>query len=462
MGNCHYPCSFYFGNNNIHFKNNNRINNKSISTSKLINVIPNEVIINNNNNTIITKTNQNIFNSSKSNVTVVPEILNNNNNNNNEEEETTKQIIIIEGHQIDKTGLQFKEVLHDNNNLMLAIKRNDIITVKRLLDEGQEIDNIGTFGSTPLITSCQYSHNDITQLILNQNNMNKKIINHCNEKNVSAILYASMNGDITIVEKLISLGAETFLEPSMPIHNPITDVSSSLTPLSAAIINGHTTIVKFLLDKNNNVNQVFDFPISKSIIIDKKNIIKSPNNVTPILLASRYGKLDIIKELLLRKADWKLKDNENSTVLHHICKLDDDIGISIIDTFKSYGYNFDDLMTNFDINGDTSLHIACDHKNIKIILYLIQNNINVNIQNIITGITPLHIAIRRRNNEIVKLLLQNKADPNVVDIQNISCIDMVSKLRKDSDIYKLIINFPKPAEQNIVLENIENIDSEFM
>ena len=36
---------------------------------------------------------------------------------------------------------------------------------------------------------------------------------------------------------------------------------------------------------------------------------------------------------------------------------------------------------------------------------------------------------------------------------------MVSKLRKDSDIYKLIINFPKPAEQNIVLENI---DSEFM
>ena len=119
-------------------------------------------------------------------------------------------------------------------------------------------------------------------------------------------------------------------------------------------------------------------------------------------------------------------------------------------------------MTNFDINGDTSLHIACDHKNIKIILYLIQNNINVNIQNIITSITPLHIAIRRRNNEIVKLLLQNKADPNIVDIQNISCIDMVSKLRKDSDIYNLIINFPKPAEQNIVLENIENIDSEFM
>lgn len=470
MGNCHYPCSFYIGSRNIHIEKSKKNKNKNsiITSSKLVNVIPdntnsNENITNNNNNNNTTShDNQNVIinNKPKSIVSVVPEILYNDNINNYNEEKIKQDI--IEGHQIDRTGLQFKEALRDTNNLILAIKRGDIITVKKLLDDGQEIDQIGTFGSTPLIISCQYSHSDITQLILNQSSINDKIINHYNEKKVSALLYAAMNGDVKIIEKLISLGAEKFpSEPSLPIHNPITDDSSSLTPLSAAIINGHTPVVKFLLDKSDHINQVFNFPIGKSIIIDKKNMITSPSNVTPLLLATSYGKIDIIKELLTLKANWKFKDNEDTTVLHHTCKLADELAVSIIDTFKSYGCSIHDFMTSFDKNGDSPLHIACDNKNIGIVSNLIKTKINVNIQNIVTGVTALQIAVRRRNNDIVKLLLDNKADPRIVDKQNINCINMISKLRKDNEIYKLISNYPM-IEQNIKLENVDDLDDEFM
>ena len=443
MGNCHYPCSFYMGTGNFHSKSNSH-RKKSISTSKLVNVIPDDpnpngkILISNN---TITKANHK-FNVS----TVVPEIIY------NDKKEIRQDI--IEGHHMDKTGLQFKGALHSNNNIILAIKKGDVVTVKRLLDDGHDVD-VGTFGSTPLIISCQYGHKDITQLILDQMSMNEKIINHCNEKRVTALLYASMNGDITIVEKLVSLGAEKFPEPSMPIHNPITDDSRALTPLSAAIINGHTPVVKFFLEKMDSIDQVFNFSIGKSIIIDKNTLVSSPSNVTPLLLAASYGKLDIIKELLIRNADWKLIDDENSTILHHICKLHDDLAVSILDAFKSHGCNIDELMICFDKNGDTALHVACDHKNIGIISYLIQNKMKVNIKNTVTGITPLHIAVRRRNDEIIKLLLANKADPKIVDIQNISCIDMISKLRKDSEIHKLITNNPR-IEQSITLENVDD------
>jgi len=346
---------------------------------------------------------------------------------------------IIVGHVLDKTGLQFKEASHDANNFMLAIKRGDVMTVRRLITEGYDISTIGMFGATPLLTSCQYGYRDISELILNHQNINSTVINHCNEKKVSALLYACMNGDMVIVEKLLILGAKPFPDPSLPIHNPITDSTIALTPLSIAIINGHLPIVKFLLDIRNDINQVFDYPIGKSISSSNKKE-SGPSCVTPLLLASFYGHVDVVNELLRREADWTLKDDENSSILHHCCRLSDTVGISILDVLKINGCDVKDLMSSFDINGDTPIHVACDHKNVGIVSWLLTHPIDVNIKNKSSGITALHIAIRRRNDAIVKILLSNSADPKIVDNKNVSAIDLASKLRTDNEIYKLINN----------------------
>jgi ankyrin repeat protein len=369
MGSCHYGRS-YLG------RSDGQKNH--ISTSKLINVIPIDSINSSNNNINSSNSNSNIISNEKKSEDITMKIDNNNNknnrnnknntnNSNNKNNNTTdtmrlmtlgsKNAVVPEvnkdineinhnvivGHVLDKTGLQFKEASHDANNFMLAIKRGDVTTVRRLITEGYDISTIGMFGATPLLTSCQYGYRDITELILNHQNINSTIVNHCNEKKVSALLYACMNGDMAIVEKLLILGAKPFPDPSLPIHNPITDSTIALTPLSIAIINGHLPIVKFLLDIRNDVNQVFDYPIGKCISSSKKKE-SGPSCVTPLLLASFYGHVDVVNELLRRKADWTLKDDENSSVLHHCCRLSGSVGMSILDVFKINGCDVKDLI----------------------------------------------------------------------------------------------------------------------
>ena len=445
---CHYSHSFYFGTNNSSSNHNHHHHHHfkqqhQFSTTKLVNVIPtynNDNISNQNEKenkgptttgptTKINKTDTSTSNNPTSKPiissnTVVPEPIVNAN--------------IVEGHRLDKTGLQFKEVSRDINNFMLAVKRGDTMTVERLISEGYDIGSIGMFGSTPLIISCQYGHNDISNLILDHKNLNENIINHTNEKKVTALLYACMGGDVSIVQKLVGLGANPNPDPTFAIHNPTTDSSLCLTPLSIAIINGHLEVVKFLLDITKDINQVFGYPIGKSIYTNKKKEINSPCKVTPLLLASFYGQSTIVNEILNRNADWTLRDDENSTVLHHSCRLGGSVGMSIITVLNNHGCDVLRLISMYDNNGDTPLLIACDNKNVEIVSYLVSSNVNVNIQNKETGVTPLQLAIRRRNEEIIKLVLSKNADPNIVDKKNTSAIDMAAKLRVDSEIYKLI------------------------
>lgn len=450
MGSCHYSHRFYLNHASDEKKDHH------LSTIKLVNVMPNDDIMDNEKTTDYDNNkresnnvdNIKIMKPSNKN-TIVPEITHNNNVDNTINMKKENNIII--GHTLDKTGLQYREASHDINNFMLAIKRGDITTVSRLIEDGCDISCFGIFGTTPLITSCQYGYRDITEMILNHKCMNTTIINHCNEKKVSALLYACMNGDIFIVEKLISLGSKPFLDPSCPIHNPVTDSTIALTPLSIAIINGHLAIVKLFLDLREDINRVFDYPIGKSIT-NKNNGKSGPNKVTPLLLASFYGQLGVINEALSRNADWTLRDDESSSIVHHACRLSDTTGVSVLEILKTYKCNITDLINSFDSNGDTPLHIACDHKNIDTVSWLLANyTINVNIQNIKNGLTPLHIAIRRRNDQLVKILLSNNADPKIVDNKNSSSVDLISKLRTDNDIYILIYTH---INEQMILEDL--------
>ena len=443
MGMCHYSHSFYLGTNTSISKHHHHKQQHQFSTTKLVNVIPtynNDIVINHND--------RDYGNATKTNLTKKDNKTSISNNNQSSRPiisistvvpEPTLNIHIIEGHRLDKSGLQFKEASHDINNFILAVKRGDNVTVERLISDGYDIGSIGMFGATPLIISCQYGHNYISNLILYHKSINKNTINHMNEKKVSALLYACMNGDVTIVQKLVDLGANPFPNPTLAIHNPTTDSSLSLTPLSIAIINGHLEVVKVLLDIRNDVNQVFEYPIVKTIF-PKKNETNSPCNVTPLLLAAFYGQSSIVKEILNRSADWTLRDDENSTVLHHCCRLNDSAGMSIINIFNNHGCNVLELVNIYDKNGDTPLLIACDNKNVDIVSYLVSSHVDVNMQNKETGVTPLQIAIRRRNEAIVKILLNSNADPKIVDKKSTSAIDLTAKLRVDSEIYKLINN----------------------
>lgn len=70
-----------------------------------------------------------------------------------------------------------------------------------------------------------------------------------------------------------------------------------------------------------------------------------------------------------------------------------------------------------DSNGNTPLHIACEHGNIELVSLLIQANADINILNY-DNYTPMNTVILYRKNiinDVIPMLLNANADPNIVN-----------------------------------------------
>ena len=70
------------------------------------------------------------------------------------------------------------------------------------------------------------------------------------------------------------------------------------TPLCNAIVNGDMATVKKFVEYGSDVNEL-------------------SNGVTPLMLAARYNKVEILKYLLEKGADKKIKDERGNTALKY-------------------------------------------------------------------------------------------------------------------------------------------------
>jgi ankyrin repeat protein len=70
------------------------------------------------------------------------------------------------------------------------------------------------------------------------------------------------------------------------------------TPLCNAVVNGDIATVKKFVEYGSDVNEL-------------------SNGVTPLMLAARYNKVEILKYLLENGADKKIKDENGNTALKY-------------------------------------------------------------------------------------------------------------------------------------------------
>jgi ankyrin repeat protein len=167
------------------------------------------------------------------------------------------------------------------------------------------------------------------------------------------------------------------------------------TPLHWAIIEGHTDVVCYLLNKNAKCN-----------IIDK-------DGNTPLHLAAIKEQPDILQILVRCGADVTKQNNNLETPLFRAI-------------YKNCWQNAQFLLplnrggniTAVSSNGATLLHMAVLRNNFDIVEKLLErSDINVNSRTSNQKQTPLHLAITNRNLAIVKILLEKGAE---VDIRNLN------------------------------------------
>lgn len=181
------------------------------------------------------------------------------------------------------------------NNLFEACKESDFNKIKKLIDTGENIEELNEEGQTPLIFSIVNDYIPSAKFLI-ENGANieaKNIFRKEHQKDFFyVVMYACISKDIELVKLLVNKGVK--LE--------YTDQDLSILDMSISWIHD-LELIKFLIEKGANINY------------------KDSENFTPLTTAVASGHFDIVKYLLEQGSE---------------CDVIDIYGLSLIDHSKEY------------------------------------------------------------------------------------------------------------------------------
>lgn len=161
-----------------------------------------------------------------------------------------------------------------------AIATDDTATVQTLLAEGFDPNAVNARGNSALYLAIKDKSLNVAKLLIAQPKLN---LNQLNPSDENALMIACLEGDDDLAEDMVARGAE--------INKP------GWTPLAYAATNGHTRIVKYLLDHAAYIDAA------------------APNGTTALMMAAYFGHDATVKLLLDEGADPRLKNAMGFTAL---------------------------------------------------------------------------------------------------------------------------------------------------
>ena len=172
-----------------------------------------------------------------------------------------------------------KEILKGNNKLN-ALQKESMELIRLLLSKGADINHKTNYGTTVLHFAIQEKNTALIKFLVGKG----ADINIRNKKNQSAIYLAALNNQMDVVLFLLEKGAEI-------------DQKSAYMLLPAAAKNGNLALTESLLEQKLNVNH------------------KNANGNTALHEAAAAGKLEMVKLLISRGANSKIRNNYGETPL---------------------------------------------------------------------------------------------------------------------------------------------------
>ncbi len=165
------------------------------------------------------------------------------------------------------------------DDLLRAVESGEITTVSGWLDKGLDVNTTDQRGNTILMLASRLGHRAMVTMLLGR----KANVKRRSPAGDTALMMASLRGDIVTMNELVTAGAEV-------IHD-------GWTPLHYAAFEGSEEAVKFLLKKGAEKNAV------------------APNGYTALMLAARKGKADAAKTLLYEDPDVNFRTETGDTAL---------------------------------------------------------------------------------------------------------------------------------------------------
>lgn len=253
----------------------------------------------------------------------------------------------------------------------------------------------------------------------------QELLHHPRQLGAAPLYYAALCGFCNLGKRLLDA------------HRGDVNARGGLykTPLHAATVKGHRDFVQFLLDNGADVDSrgrrdqtalytasslgfadVVRLLISRGanpdVVCDDRD--DKGNNImwTPLLVASKKGKLEAVRALLetqdsKNRADVNHQDNFGKSPLHLASRHHStDLAQLLLD----HGATLDAR----DARDRNALHEASYLGQVMVVGLLLERGAKVDARNK-WGSTPLHCAAKAGHLEVVQLLLKEGADPNAQD-----------------------------------------------
>lgn len=250
-----------------------------------------------------------------------------------------------------------------NNYLITyAIVKNNIKSIKAILDWKCRLDIIDNDNKTILFDIIRYDKQDILDLLLDydKNNIGISLLNYTDINGMSALHYAVIFNNINAVRTLLRYNC-----------NPDLLNKNKNNALHLGIYKQNYEICKLLLSSSININK------------------QTKTGETALHLSLNFNMNQLFTDLINLGADYSILDYDHEFApIHYAVTLDN------LDAFKLLVDKGADINQQ-DILGHTPLYYICMMNRIEFMKYLVRyhkGEINVNINNY-EGKTPLHIVL---------------------------------------------------------------------
>lgn len=164
-------------------------------------------------------------------------------------------------------------------DLIIAAKNDNAEKVMSLIERGADVDSADQNGTSLVMFAARAGNEKLLGLLL-KNHAKGSTKNAFGD---TAMSLAAFEGHLECVKLLTSAGAPLELD------------GTGWSPLSYAAFAGRKDVAEYLIGQGAKVNA------------------RAPNSMTPLMLAARNGHTDMVKLLLDNHADRELKTADNKT-----------------------------------------------------------------------------------------------------------------------------------------------------